>query len=52
MCSIQSADAPDVPAEVQTLITMYDHLFATPIELPPARLADHKINLVPGAQPV
>jgi hypothetical protein len=34
------------------LVDEYDHLFATPTDLPPAREADHQINLIPGAQPV
>jgi hypothetical protein len=41
-----------VPAMIQTLVDEYDHLFATPTDLPPAREADHQINLIPGAQPV
>jgi hypothetical protein len=52
VCSIQETDILSVPSEVQELITNYDHLFASPTELPPARSADHQINLMPGAQPV
>ncbi|XP_066361406.1 uncharacterized protein [Miscanthus floridulus] len=52
ICSIQTEDMPAVPTEVQELIQQYEHLFATPTELPPARLADDQINLMPGAQPV
>jgi hypothetical protein len=52
VCSIQETNILSVPSEVQELITNYDHLFASPTELPPARSADHQINLMPGAQPV
>jgi len=37
---------------VQQLLTEFDHLFATPTQLPPQRATDHQIPLVPGAQPV
>lgn len=52
ICSIQTEDMPAVPTEVQELIQQYEPLFATHTELPPARLADDQINLMPGAQPV
>jgi len=41
-----------LPIEVEELLQQYNHLFAKPTSLPPARSADHTIPLVPGAQPV
>jgi hypothetical protein len=34
------------------LLQQFDHLFNTPNQLPPPRDADHKIQLIPEAQPV
>lgn len=52
ICSVESDETAAVPSEIQALVQEYNHLFATPTELSPAREADHKINLIPGAQPV
>lgn len=53
VCSIQSSKSAQLlPTAIQSLIQEFDHLFATPIELPPIRTADHRIALIPGAQPV
>ena len=41
ICSVEEAPQPVVPAMIQTLVEEYDHLFATPTELPPVREADH-----------
>jgi len=41
-----------IPDSIQQLLTQYEHLFRTPSGLPPQRAADHKIQLVPEAQPV
>lgn len=41
-----------VPEEIQQLLDQFKHLFAEPVGLPPKRDADHKIPLIPGAQPV
>jgi hypothetical protein len=41
-----------LPDSVTELLTAYDSLFAEPSSLPPPRSADHKIPLIPGAQPV
>lgn len=43
---------PDVPCSVQALIQQYAHLFQEPTTLPPSRTFDHRIALIPGAQPV
>jgi len=47
-----SAHNEVLPIEVEELLQHYNHLFAEPRGLPPARSADHTIPLVPGAQPV
>ena len=45
-------DREDVlPSGVFEVLSQYTHLFAEPTLLPPTRAADHKIPLVPGAQP-
>lgn len=43
---------PEVPPEIQSLVPEYDHLFDDPATLPPSRTFDHRISLLPGAQPV
>jgi hypothetical protein len=50
LCAIEPNNEPTVSSEVQALVQEYEHLFATPSELPPAREADHQINLMLGAQ--
>lgn len=52
LCSMESDDTAVVPSVVQALVHEYEHLFVTPIELPPAQEAGHQINLIPGAQPI
>nr|XP_051211101.1 uncharacterized protein LOC127328548 [Lolium perenne] len=46
--STASALAP----EIQQLLDAHEGLFSKPEGLPPSRTADHRIPLVPGAQPV
>jgi hypothetical protein len=41
-----------LPAGVSEVLGQFAHLFAEPTRLPPSRTIDHKISLVPGAQPV
>lgn len=37
---------------IEGLVREYSEVFQTPSALPPTRIFDHKIQLVPGAQPV
>jgi hypothetical protein len=41
-----------VSPEIQSLLDQFSELFAVPQGLPPRRQCDHKIPLIPGAQPV
>jgi hypothetical protein len=52
ICAVEPSASTEIPQAVQQLLDRYHGLFSTPSKLPPARAADHKINLVPGAQPV
>lgn len=40
------------PDELQPLLSQFADVFDTPTELPPRRDCDHRIPLMPGAQPV
>jgi hypothetical protein len=56
LCVI-SADATcsspaQLPSEVESLIAQFSALFADLTELPPSRVCDHEIPLLPGAKPV
>ena len=51
-CAIQPADPILLPEPIQKLLHQYEHLFSTLNQLPPPRTADHKIQLIPEAQPV
>lgn len=42
----------DVPPELQSVLVEFDDVFGEPSELPPRRACDHRIPLMPGAQPV
>lgn len=50
--SIQSQKLTEPPEAVQQLLCQYDKLFNMPDSLPPSRADDHKIRLIPEAQPV
>jgi hypothetical protein len=41
-----------MPAEIQPLVQEFDDIFTAGQQLPPRRLHDYKIPLLPGAQPV
>lgn len=41
-----------IPVEVKQLIREFDKLFQAPIELPPSRVYDHSISLLPNIVPV
>ncbi|CAN6252738.1 unnamed protein product [Urochloa humidicola] len=43
---------PSVPVEVQEVVQHYSYLFKEPQNLPPQREDDHRIPLIPGAQPM
>lgn len=45
------SDSVVIPA-VQAIVDQFKHLFAEPTSLPPRRDCDHRIPLIPGAQPV
>ena len=53
ICVVDSVDpATQLLEPISSLLHKYDHLFDAPKTLPPRRSADHRIPLVPGAQPV
>jgi hypothetical protein len=41
-----------LPCEVESLIAQFSALFEDLTELPPSRMCDHEIPLIPGAKPV
>jgi hypothetical protein len=45
-------DSVDIPQSVQDLLKEFQFQFDVPKSLPPRRAIDHKIALIPGAQPV
>ena len=45
-------NATDPPKEIQDLLLQYADVFAAPQELPPTRVYDHTIPLLPNAVPV
>jgi len=49
--SASSQPVPNLPL-VQCVLDEFVYLFAEPSELPPRRACDHRIPLIPGAQPV
>lgn len=57
VCALSSQpddDLPDlvVPPEIQQLLQQFALLFEAPTELLPSRACNHRISLIPGAQPV
>jgi hypothetical protein len=41
-----------LPEEVEQILKQFQAVFEEPVGLPPRRLCDHSIPLIPGAQPV
>jgi hypothetical protein len=41
-----------IPAAVQEVILVFDNLFQAPTELPPSRVFDHSISLLPDTIPI
>jgi hypothetical protein len=41
-----------IPLEIKAVIHDFDDLFAAPNNLPPSRLFDHAISLIPGTIPI
>ena len=53
LCPILTEPTPtDVPAEVQHFIDSQSAIFREPDSLPPKRVFDHHIHLLPGVKPV
>jgi hypothetical protein len=50
--SLSEEDTVGLLEGIQQLLTTHQNLFAEPIGLPPKREANHKIPLIPSAQPV
>lgn len=44
--------AQELPPAITQLLLEYEDIFLEPTELPPVRECDHRIPLMPGAQPV
>jgi hypothetical protein len=42
----------EVPQSIQDLLSEFKELFIEPQSLPPRRVVDHQIPLIPGAQPI
>lgn len=49
--ALTAADVKAISVEIQGLLAEFDQLFAGPVNLPPSRDCDHRVPLVPGAQP-
>ncbi|XP_019157662.1 PREDICTED: uncharacterized protein LOC109154292 [Ipomoea nil] len=43
---------PGIPTEATDLIHAFEHIFRTPHTLPPHRMLNHKIHLLPGSKPM
>jgi len=55
LCSVETLEQPpslEVPPDVQQLLQHYASLFEQPSKLPPSRVCDHAIPLIPGAGPI
>lgn len=50
--TVEEGETNPVPKEIQSTVQHFSHLFCEPEGLPPPRNYDHRIPLVPRAQPV
>lgn len=48
----QDVDFPDIPKEMRMLIEEFQNLFQPPMSLPPSRLFNHRIHLLPNTKPI
>ena len=48
----EAYDAEQLPLVVASVLQEYNDVFSERVTLPPRRLEDQKIPLIPGAQPV
>lgn len=44
--------AGEMTSDLRGILESYDDVFQKPKGLPPSRVQDHSIHLIPGAQPV
>ena len=49
---VEDSNKEALDPAIQQLLDEFSSVFSKPVDLPPSRLADHKIPLVHGAQPV
>ena len=49
---LDTNSTPPIPAPIQSLLHEFDAVFHKSVNLPPARIYDHTIPLVPNALPV
>jgi hypothetical protein len=47
-----SESTVQLPDDVVQILNQYASVFEEPVGLPPSRLCDHSIPLIPGAQPI
>ena len=53
LCQTQpNPPTESIPAPIQTLVDSHTHLFKEPDSLPPTRVFDHHIPLLPGVKPI
>ena len=48
----EHADVATTPVTIQEILQEFEELFGEPQQLPPSHDCDHRVPLVPGAQPV
>lgn len=52
ICQVEPEVIEDTPGLIQILLSQYPDIFQEPSTLPPRRQHDHRIDLLPGSQPV